>query len=188
MTVLAAQASVAAVSRLRRRLPSPRSLRIVVGAGVGLSALSVVRFGISLHALIGAYFAVVLLMLTATDLERREIPNVFVLPATAVALVLEAASPHHLLVHVAAGLGFGGAFFLLATVHPNGLGMGDAKLALFLGLVLGSLTLAALVATSLAVFAGALVIVLRHGRSARRASIPFAPYLAFGALVVFFLQ
>jgi leader peptidase (prepilin peptidase)/N-methyltransferase len=191
MTAAAAEPPVVVGSRLSRvrdRLPTRRSMAAVIALAVVLGAVAVIRFGLSLHAVIGVFFAFALLLLTATDLERREIPNVFVLPAAVIALGLEALAPHHLLVHVIAGLALGGAFFLLAALYPAGLGMGDAKLALLLGLVLGSLTPAALLVTSLAVFVGAVAILARRGRAARRSTLPFAPYLALGALLVFFVR
>ena len=78
----------------------------------------------------------VLVAVTVTDLERRIVPNRIVLPALAAALVVQTIrdpSVEWLL----SALGAGGFFLVLALVYPAGLGMGDVKLAAFLGAWLG---------------------------------------------------
>ena len=65
---------------------------------------------------------------------------------------------------------FGRAGFLLvfAVVFPGGLGMGDAKLGLLLGLALGSRTLSAMMVAFVGLFLAALFIVATQGASARK--------------------
>jgi leader peptidase (prepilin peptidase) / N-methyltransferase len=66
------------------------------------------------------------------------------------------------------------------------MGMGDVKLCLLLGVALGQLVVVALFVGLLAALAPALVVVLRRGRAARGAGIPFGPFLAVGAIVALF--
>ncbi len=62
------------------------------------------------------------------------------------------------------------------------MGMGDVKLAGVMGLYLGLSVIPALL---LAFAAGALVgaaIIARHGSAGRKMGVPFAPFMALGAL------
>jgi len=71
----------------------------------------------------------------------------------------------------------------LALVYPAGLGMGDVKLALFLGVGLGRSVILTLVFGCLgAGLLGALVLV-RYGSAGRKVALPFGPFLALGALI-----
>ena len=120
----------------------------------------------------------------AIDLEHRLIPDVVVVPAAVVAVAAGiAADPPRWWHPVAAAAGAGGFLFLLHVVHPDGMGLGDVKLAVLLGAVLG---LAVIPALALAFLAGALlgvVLLVRHGAAARKTAVPFGPFLAGGALV-----
>jgi leader peptidase (prepilin peptidase)/N-methyltransferase len=66
------------------------------------------------------------------------------------------------------------------------MGMGDVKLALLLGAMLGTSVVVALMAGMLAALVPAVVLFARHGSAARKMAIPFAPFLALGALVALF--
>jgi prepilin signal peptidase PulO-like enzyme (type II secretory pathway) len=67
------------------------------------------------------------------------------------------------------------------------MGMGDVKLALLLGAGLGSSVVGAISVAFLAVFPIAVGMLIRGGLGARRRTLPFAPFLALGTLVVLFL-
>ncbi len=121
-----------------------------------------------------------------TDLERRIVPNRIVLPALAVALVVQTIrdpSPEWAL----GALGAGGFYLVLALVYPAGLGMGDVKLAAFLGAWLGRDVIVALLAGSLLAMLPALVLLIRHGSAARKLGIPYAPFLALGGVIALFI-
>ena len=74
--------------------------------------------------------------ISATDVERRVIPNRIVLPAAAVVLVANTLL-HPSLVWLAAGPAPRCSSSLAALAYPGGMGMGDVKLALLLGVALG---------------------------------------------------
>jgi leader peptidase (prepilin peptidase)/N-methyltransferase len=70
-----------------------------------------------------------------------------------------------------------------ALLRPDGLGLGDVKLAAVLGLFLGGrVALALAVALAAGAAAGAVIVARRGLAAGRRATIPFAPCLALGAL------
>ena len=66
------------------------------------------------------------------------------------------------------------------------MGMGDVKLAAFLGAGLGAAVVVAIFVGFLAAFVPAAVLLVRHGRAARKAAIPLGPFLALGAVVALF--
>jgi leader peptidase (prepilin peptidase)/N-methyltransferase len=66
------------------------------------------------------------------------------------------------------------------------MGMGDVKLALVLGAVLGRTVPVAMMVGMVAALLPSLVLVAKHGGKARKMGIPFAPFLALGGLVALF--
>ena len=168
-------------------LPRRQQLAVVCVSAV-LVVSSFVRFGATGHALVGAILAPVLVLLTAIDLDRRLLPDVIVLPTLAVVLILQIAFyPDHTLEWVLAAVGAALFFFIPMLVYPAGMGMGDVKLAALLGAALGKSVAAAIGVGLLAGGVFALVVLAREGLGARRKAIPFGPFLALGALLVFFL-
>lgn len=168
-------------------LPRRQQLAVACVSAV-LVVSSFVRFGATGHALVGAILAPVLVLLTAIDLDRRLLPDVIVLPTLAVVLILQIAFyPDHTLEWVLAALGAALFFFIPMLVYPAGMGMGDVKLAALLGAALGKSVVAAIGVGLLAGGVFALVVLAREGLGARRKAIPFGPFLALGALLVFFL-
>jgi leader peptidase (prepilin peptidase)/N-methyltransferase len=159
----------------------------VIGALAVL--LCVLHFGLSGHAFVGAFFAVVLVYLAAFDIEHRLIPNRVVLPASAIVLSAQIALyPSHTVEWIAAAAGTAGFFFVTLLLYPPGLGMGDVKLAFLLGAALGTAVVGAVLVGTLAaaVFGG--VLVLRKGSQARKAAIAFGPFLALGGIVALLLS
>jgi leader peptidase (prepilin peptidase) / N-methyltransferase len=144
------------------------------------------RFGLTLDAAVAAFFCAALVAVSATDLEHRIIPNRVVVPAAAVVLLAQTAL-HPSVEWLIAG--FGASAFLLAAAlaYPKGMGMGDVKLALLLGAMLGRTLPVALMIGMLAGLLPSIVLVARHGVQARKMGIPFAPFLALGAIVALFV-
>jgi leader peptidase (prepilin peptidase) / N-methyltransferase len=113
---------------------------------------------------------------TVTDVRHRRIPDALTLPAALAAL----AAGGHLAAGAAAAAFLGAA----ALARPDGMGLGDAKLAGVLGLSLGeAVATALLVALASATLYGVGVAAERGLGAARGATVPFAPFLALGALV-----
>jgi len=127
----------------------------------------------------------VLVVLSAIDLTHRIVPNRIVLPAALVVLVAQTAlepSPEWAL----GALGAAGFLFAAALAYPAGMGMGDVKLALLLGAMLGRTVSVGLMVGMVAALVPSVLLLARHGSAARKMGIPFAPFLAFGALFALF--
>ena len=115
------------------------------------------------------------------DVAQRRIPNRLVLPAAGgcAALTLAAGAPLSLI----AGLVVVVLLVVVSLRWPAALGMGDTKLALLLVLGLDGSALRALaIGLAFAALAGCALLV-RHGRTAWRVSLPLAPFIAAGALL-----
>ena len=167
----------------------PRRRRIAVaGTSAVLAMVCFARFGFSGRALVDAIFAATLVLLTAIDLERRLIPNVIVLPATALVLVLQIVFyPGQTIEWVLAAIGASLFFFIPAVIFPAGMGMGDVKLAALLGAALGKSVIAAILIAVVSAAVVSLAILAREGFGARRKAIPYGPFLALGGLVAMLL-
>jgi leader peptidase (prepilin peptidase)/N-methyltransferase len=126
-----------------------------------------------------AVFAAALVAIAFVDVRERRVPNRIVLPAAAVVLILHTLGDPTWEWAAAAAIAFV-ALLVPALVYPAGLGMGDAKLMLLLGAMLGRDVLPALV-VGFAVAAIPSLVLLARGR--RRATFPLAPFLAVGGVV-----
>jgi leader peptidase (prepilin peptidase)/N-methyltransferase len=162
------------------------ALRAVgVAVWVALAAACAVVFEDTGEAIVGALGCAVLVAVSVTDLERRVIPNRIIVPALAAALVVQTARDPSV-EWVVAALGAGGFFLVLALVYPAGLGMGDVKLAAFMGAWLGWHVAAALFVGSLLGVVPALVALARPSGQGRKETLPYGPFLAAGGVVGLF--
>jgi leader peptidase (prepilin peptidase) / N-methyltransferase len=150
-----------------------------------LVAACVWKFGLSVDALVGSFFCVVLVAVTATDLTHRIIPNRIVVPAAAIVLVAQTAL-HPSPVWALAALGAGGFLFAAALAYPAGMGMGDVKLALLMGAALGKTVPVAMLSGMLFALVPSVYLLARHGSKARKMGIPFGPFLALGSVLALF--
>jgi leader peptidase (prepilin peptidase)/N-methyltransferase len=164
--------------------PSPtRPVALVAGGAAALAAAA--EFGASGRTLAAVFFLSVLTVLSAIDIEERRIPNRIVLPASAVLLALQAAvDPGRALGSIVAALAVAGVVYVLVRLNPAGLGMGDAKLALFMGIGLGGDVIAALAVGSVLAALFAVLILISRGFAARSRTFALAPFLAVGSAVV----
>ena len=153
---------------------------------VGLPILAIGVFGLERQALIAAVASVVLTVLAAIDIEHRILPNRIILPATVVMLALQLLLfPGDALQWLLAGLA--AAAFLAAPLifRRDAMGMGDIKLAVLLGTIVGWDVFGAIVIGCFAIVPIALWMRVRQG-SIKGATLPFGPFLAFGTLVILF--
>jgi leader peptidase (prepilin peptidase)/N-methyltransferase len=172
-------------------VPGAALLGVVMGLLWGLLAL---RLWPSHPAAVPAYLALAFVCVTlgVIDLRTKLLPNRITYPALPlVAVLLQAASAaeHDLgpMVRALEASALAGlAFLALVLISPGGLGLGDVKFALVLGLALGWLGWGAVAAGFVGAFllggvaALVAVVVLRLGR---KAQLPFGPWLAAGALL-----
>jgi leader peptidase (prepilin peptidase)/N-methyltransferase len=145
------------------------------------------RFDVAQAALISLIVAG-LLVCTATDLLRYRVPNVVTYPSIVVVLLAAVFMPDaELQSAVIAALAAGFCFFVLAVITRGGLGLGDVKLAVLIGALLG---LNAVAAIFWGVLAGGVVIFALYatGVVGRKEPVPYAPFLAIAAISVALLQ
>ncbi|HEY7467760.1 MAG TPA: A24 family peptidase [Dehalococcoidia bacterium] len=145
------------------------------------------RFDVAQAALISLIVAG-LLVCTATDLLRYRVPNVVTYPSIVVVLLAAVFMPDaDLQSAVIAAVAAGFCFLVLAVITRGGLGLGDVKLAVLIGALLG---LNALAAIFWGVVAGGVVIFALYatGVVGRKEPVPYAPFLAIAAISVALLQ
>ena len=140
--------------------------------------------GVTAEAALAAGCCAVLVVLSVIDAIDAIVPNRIVVPAAALALLAHTAIAPSI-AWLAWALVAAGAVFLVALAHPKGRRMGEVKLALLLGAVLGSTVTVALTLLLFAALVLAAALALRR-RSVRRMGVPLVPFLSFGAVVALF--
>ena len=165
--------------------PVTRSAAAMAAGLAGLAGLA--RFGFTARGLVTSCLLAVLGALAVIDFREHVVPVRVVLPASAVLLALQLALfPDRALEWVLASvLAFAGLAALWLLRH-DGLGLADTTLGLLLGAGLGSDVALALFFGFLAIWPGAVYLLLRDGVEARKASVPLAPAFAIGAAPVVF--
>ena len=143
------------------------------------------KFGVTAEAALAVFFCLVLVAVSATDVEYGIIPDKITFPAIVIVLGTNTAlhpSPEWVL----AALGASGFLFAAALAYPAGMGIGDVKLAFLMGAMLGRTVPVALMSGMVAALVPSIVLFARHGRKARKMKIKFGPFLAIGAVVALF--
>jgi prepilin signal peptidase PulO-like enzyme (type II secretory pathway) len=156
-----------------------------------LFAIFAFHVGPSLALFVRSVFILVLVQVIFFDLEHRLILDKVMFPSMILALGLSLFRQPWW-AGIATGLGAGLLFLALAVIgwaifKAEALGLGDVKLALFMGLLLGPLP------TVQAVFygvfmAGLVSVVFIVWHRSFKGTIAYGPYLAAGTLIVLFLQ
>ena len=171
----------------------PISWRYPLGEAVtaALFAAVAVADGLSWLLVPHLVFVSALILVSQVDLEKKIIPDVVILPVAALGLPLMIVlGPAPWWQWPVAGLGAAGFLFLISEVyyrlrHVEGMGFGDVKLALCMGVYLGPAVVPALF---LGFLSGAVVGVALIGgrRGDAKTAIPFGPFLAAGAVLALF--
>jgi prepilin signal peptidase PulO-like enzyme (type II secretory pathway) len=159
-----------------------------------LLPLLLLRLGLSITTLLEAALTLLLVQVLVFDARHRLILNRVIYPATAVGLILVPVNPllggEPLPRALSGGLGAllaGGVFLLLVLVSRGGVGLGDAKLTFFMGLVLGvsppeiNVVRALIYGVVLGALAAAALLLTRS--RGLRDYIAYGPYLCAGAIV-----
>lgn len=157
-----------------------------------LFAATAVRLGPNLELAPFLLLVAVLIAVSVIDIEHYIVPNrivIFALVTSVPLLAVTAIVDHQgteLRNAMLGSLMASGALFLLHLAYPRGMGMGDVKLALVLGLYLGWLGLGHVF---LGIFLGFLlgsivgIALIVTGLRTRSQHLPFAPFLAGGAML-----
>ena len=143
------------------------------------------KWGLSGDAVVASFVCIVLVAISATDIEHRIIPNKIVLPAFVITLAANTLL-HPSPVWAIAAFGGAGFLFAAALAYPKGMGMGDVKLALLMGAACGRTVPVAMMIGMVAALIPGLYLLARHGQAARKMGIPFGPFLALGTVVALF--
>lgn len=149
------------------------------------------RFGLSWPLVPFLLLFSTLLAQSVIDLEMYRLLDKITFPVLGASVVLVAAvslvegEPGQLVPALVGGVGYGAFLFVAAFIYPKGMGLGDAKLALLMGLYLGwihpLLCLYALIAGCLmGVVSGLVLLVVRRGKNQ---AFPFGPWLALGCVL-----
>jgi len=162
------------------RLGAPVALSAAVLAGLAFAS-----FPLGAGAAVAAGLAALLVTIAAIDCQTRRIPDRLLVPAMAIVLIADVAfwpgrTPEFLLAALVAG----GLLLIPNLINSAWMGMGDVKLAVLLGLALGWGVIGALLIAFIAVLPVALVMMLLSGAATRKSTLPFGPFIAFGALAV----
>lgn len=170
-------------------LPPP-SRSALLRAGVTVAAVLLVAADVFEHhtaveKVLGVVLLGVLARITVTDLEERKIPNSTLLPAGVAAILIGLVMhPSGVPAQAAAGIGAGLFLLFFAVISKGGLGMGDVKLGLVMGLYLSRSVVVALVVGLLASAVFGLFVIARLGvAKGRKTPIPLGPFLALGGAV-----
>jgi len=157
-----------------------------------LFVLVLARFGLTLELAAFLLAAAVALALTLIDLDTRRLPDVLtlgVVPPLVLLLVAASAASGDwtaLWRALAGGAALFTFYFVLLVIYPAGMGFGDVKFALSLGIALGYLGWGSLVVGAFAAFllGGVLsIVLLATGKVTRKSGLPFGPWMAAGAAV-----
>ena len=186
---------VQGIAKLMRRplgpTPGTKSPLLEVATAVVFAAVAL-RLGDDWALPAFLIFAASLVAVAVIDLEHYIVPNRIVLATLVVSVPLLALAALFdgdwsslrtaLVGSVAAGLGL----LVINLISPRGMGMGDVKLALVLGLHLGwfdlgHVLLGLFLGFLLGAVGGVSLIALRL--RSRRDHVPFAPFLAGGAML-----
>ncbi|MBW3574305.1 MAG: A24 family peptidase [Actinobacteria bacterium] len=158
----------------------------------GLFTLAALRFGADWALPAYLVFLASMVAVTLIDLEHSIVPNRIVVATLAVSLPLLAAAAllggtwSSLGTALLGALAGGGSLLAVNLISPRGMGMGDVKLAVVLGLFLGWIDLGHVLLGLFLGFllgAGGGVVLIALKLRTRRDHVPFAPFLAGGAVL-----
>lgn len=186
-------------SDLPRRLLIPRqgvgqggqrSLWLQVGTAlaVGITAWQLVEHPWWVGAVVALYVAFLLTVLVI-DLEHRRVLNVMLVPAALVALgaSLLPGMPG-IVAALLGGLAGFGLFLVVFLLGRGRMGAGDVKLAGVIGLMTGIADVAPALVGGIVLGGLAAIYLLVVRKASRKTSMAYAPYLALGAMVTFWLS
>lgn len=143
-------------------------------------------FGYSWETVIGLLLVSLSVILTVSDLKYMLLPNRILLAFAPAFILLRCVFPlDSIWSHVWGGIAGGGVLLLVVIVTRGGMGLGDVKLLMLLGWVLGlsNLIPAFMIACLLGSLVGGILIFFKIVE--RKQPIPFGPFLLLGALLSF---
>jgi leader peptidase (prepilin peptidase) / N-methyltransferase len=158
-----------------------------------LASEGALRLPIPAVFVIEAFGAAILLFIFVVDLEHRLILDVSLFPAILGLLLIAAIFDHKALAAMIIGLViYAGLFLLLYGLgyllyHTEALGLGDVKLAIFIGLLVGYPSVVQALVLGGLIGAAASLLLLGVGAASRRSFIPYGIFMATGAVLALLL-
>ena len=159
--------------------------------GAIASALLVVRHADTPASLAYLWILIAaLVLLFATDLDQRLLPDIITLPIVGYALLGFVTgvgpfvkTPGDLLVATIAAIAVPGIFYVISIPFGSGaIGLGDLKLLFGVGLLAGAERLVAAVIVGVIVAAVGILVLLAARRITLKSYVPYGPFLIIGAI------
>jgi leader peptidase (prepilin peptidase)/N-methyltransferase len=156
----------------------------MAGLMAGLFAALTWQIGIEPQLAPALLLTALIVPASVIDINHRIIPNLINYPGAVLVFVVACiAQPDRIAEFAISGIL---CFLFLGTawlVSPKGMGLGDVKMALMIGLGTGRYAYVALLFGFIASTGLSAYLLLRFGAKARKATFPFGPFLAFGTEV-----
>ena len=160
----------------------------VVAGALALGALTL-RFTDPVPALVFGAYLLALVFLLATDLDQRLLPDLITLPAIPLALAFDLLGLNPLVasgvlpIAIVVAIAVPGLMYLFSIPFGAGaFGLGDVKLLVSVGLLVGPLRMFSGVVYGALVAGVVIVALLAARRITLKSYIPFGPFLIFGAI------
>jgi leader peptidase (prepilin peptidase)/N-methyltransferase len=170
-----------------------RTVVVAAFGAIGLGALPS-RFDGPFELVIFGAYVVVLVLLLATDLDQRLLPDLLTLPMIPIALLF-ALSGQNPLVGAAIVPAIAAALIIPAIMYlpsilfgPGAFGLGDVKLLVTVGLISGAYRAVAGTLVGVIVAGAVILVLLLTRRVTLKSYIPFGPFLILGALWAILLR
>jgi len=161
--------------------PSVRRRWVVAALTACLFAALTLKIGFEPQLAPALLLTALIVPASVIDLNHRIIPNAINLPgAVLVFTVASIAQPDRMAEFLISGILCFLFLGLAWVVYPKGMGLGDVKMALMIGLGTGRYAFVALLAGFMASTFLSAYLLLTRGAEARKATFPFGPFLAFG--------
>lgn len=137
-------------------------------------------------------FASALIVCAIFDLRKRIVPNTITIAGAALSVALNLIRSvmesdfSRLIFSLLGAFVCGGLLFIVSVASKGGMGMGDVKMAGFMGAYLNLIN--GLAALWLAIIAGGItgIILMATKKATRKTPLPFAPFLAAGGIAAMF--
>ena len=165
-----------------------RTAVVVMGGAAAFAGLTA-RWDDPLDVLVLGIYVAALIVLLATDLDQRLLPDLITLPIIVYAAIIAVAGLNPVLDDKAwyspVLAAIVGPLFLAVTdrIFRGALGMGDLKLAVSLGVMLGTANLFVGFLVGMTGFAAVVVLLLATRRVGLRTAIPFGPALIAAGVI-----
>jgi len=151
--------------------------------GIAFAAI-VLRYGVGWRSALYLVLASLLVVIAGIDLDRRIIPNRLVALGLAAGAILVWAGRPLEPWSAVLGMAAAGAFMLVVVLlSRGGMGAGDMKLSMMIGLYLGWPVTAVALVISFVIGAVAGIVLMALGVKGRKDFIPFGPFLAAGGML-----